>query len=60
MRTVSILDECFQVICHVRVDVFALIEFDWTIFIHPKRHDDDDDVKGKSIFSVLSLSVVVV
>ena len=37
--TVSILDEFFQVICDARVDVLALIKFDWTIFINPKGHD---------------------
>ena len=37
--TVSILDELFQVICDARVDVLALIKFDWTIFIYPKGHD---------------------
>ena len=26
-------------ICDARVDVLALIKFDWTIFIYPKGHD---------------------
>ena len=52
MWTVSILDEFFQVICDARVDVLALIQFDWTIFINPKGHDEDE-IRFWEVFFVM-------
>jgi hypothetical protein len=59
VRTVSILDELFQVIRDASVDVLALIKFDWTIFIYPKRHVffNDDNRQRREIFFFFSLSL---